>query len=117
VTAIRNAGATNHQILITGVSWSAAYWFVKVFAGSFGPLENVHNPDGSFDNITILVHQYVHGAGGMTPACTDWQIVDIFKNAADVPGKMGRRGMVTEFGGGNNQGCVDMICGIMDIIK
>jgi endoglucanase len=116
VTAIRNIGATN-IILITGIVWSDVYNFAYNFDAATGPVANVTNPDGSFNGLVFSVHQYIDGAGGTLPICTVDARDAITTTASKLTALGGRQAMLTEFGAGNNQGCIDLFCPLLDVIK
>ena len=118
VTEIRQVGATSNMILITGLDWSSAGAFESAFNVFVGPVNNVKNPDGSNGNLIYSLHQYLDGAGGVNPWCTDTTGPNIFKAVANVLNQNGgRKAMLTEFGGGNNQQCVQLICAALDTVK
>jgi endoglucanase len=118
VTAIRQAGATSNMILITGLDWSSAGAFESAFDDFVGPVNDVKNPDGSNANLIYSVHQYLDQAGGLNAYCTDNTAQSIFTGVANMLDQIGgRKAMLTEFGGGNNDQCVKLVCAALDTVK
>jgi endoglucanase len=116
VTAIRNTGATN-IILITGIFWSDMFNFADNFDASTGPVANVKNPDGSFNGLVFSIHLYIDGNGGNSATCNTDARNAVSAAAAKLTALGGRQALLTEFGAGNNQGCIDLFCPVLDLIK
>jgi endoglucanase len=116
VTAIRNAGATNHVILIPGNDYASA----GAFPYNSGPsLLGISNPDGSKTNLIFNVHQYLDADHtGTHGNCVYNNINEAFANLATWLRKNGRAAMVTETGGGpTDSSCMQNFCAQNDFIK
>ena len=116
VAAIRNAGATDHIILIPGTDFASA----GAFPTASGPaLMGVKNPDGSTKNLIFNVHQYLdQGAIGNSSNCITNNINDAFAPLAQYLRANKRTAMLTETGGGpTDTSCMQMFCQQNDFIK
>jgi len=108
VTAIRNAGATSQYILLPGNDWTSA---ATIWSdGSGAALLNVKNVDGTKTNLIFDVHKYSDSDNSGTSAtCVTNNIATAFGPLADWLRSNGRQAINSEFGGGNNAGCVTYI--------
>jgi endoglucanase len=116
VTAIRNAGATNHTILIPGMDYASA----GAFPYNSGPsLLGVSNPDGSKTGLIFNVHQYLDADHtGTHSNCVYNNINEAFAGLASFLRKNGRAAMITETGGGpTDASCMQNFCAQNDYIK
>lgn len=101
VTAIRNAGATSQMILLPGTDFTNA----GAFPGQSAPsLSSIKNPDGSTDNLIYEVHQYFDSDTSGTNTACSVDNTGTFTSLGDYLRSAGRKAMVTEIGGGDNQG-------------
>jgi endoglucanase len=107
VTAIRNAVGNSHIILLPGTAWMSAAAYIN--GGESTQLLRVKNPDGSTENLVFNIHGYFDdGFAGLSPTCTSDQI-GFWRQLACWLRQNKRLAMITETGGGNNQGCYDML--------
>ncbi|KZO94318.1 glycoside hydrolase family 5 protein [Calocera viscosa TUFC12733] len=108
VTAIRNAGATTQYILLPGNDWTSA---ATIWSdGSGAALLNVKNPDGTKTNLIFDVHKYSDSDNSGTSAtCVTDNISTAFAPLADWLRSNGRQAINSEFGGGDDAGCVTYI--------
>ncbi|KAB8349666.1 hypothetical protein FH972_023684 [Carpinus fangiana] len=114
VTAIRNAGATSQTILLAGTSFASA----GGFGDQSGPaLSGVKNPDGSVDNLVYEVHQYFDSDTSGTHTECSVDNAGTFSALGDYLRGAGRKAFVGEIGGGDNQGCYDLIGASLDVIN
>ena len=115
VTAIRNAGASSHMILLPGNVWTCAATFIS--SGSLGALQGVKNPDGSTTGLIFDVHQYLDNGGGKTTECQSDHINDAWSPLASALRQAGRQAMITETGGGNTDSCGKYVCSMLQFVK
>ncbi|KZT55893.1 glycoside hydrolase family 5 protein [Calocera cornea HHB12733] len=108
VTAIRNAGATTQYILLPGNDYTSA---ATIWSdGSGAALLNVKNPDGTKTNLIFDVHKYSDSDNSGTSAtCVTDNISTAFGPLADWLRSNGRQAINSEFGGGNDAGCISYI--------
>jgi len=108
VTAIRSAGATSQYILMPGDNWTSA---ATIWSdGSGAALLNVTNPDGSKTNLIFDVHKYSDSDNsGTSTTCVTDNVASAFQPLATWLRSNGRQAINSEFGGGNNAGCVTYI--------
>ncbi|KAG2132687.1 glycoside hydrolase family 5 protein [Suillus bovinus] len=105
VTAIREAGAKTQIILLPGTDWASAKTFVS--SGSAKALSRVHNPDGTYTNLVMDVHEYLDSDGSGTNAeCVTNDIEDAWAPLTTWLRANGRHALNTETGGGNVNSCV-----------
>jgi endoglucanase len=114
VTAIRNAGATNNPIFLSGTGYAS----LGAFASSSGPqLLGIKNPDGTTNNLIFSVHQYLDSNfSGTSDECSQ----DVTGSVQALAGWLrsnGRKAVVLETGGGNTQSCVNFVCKELDVIN
>jgi len=108
VTAIRQAGATSQMILLPGNDWTSAAAFIN--DGSAAALGTVKNLDGSTTNLIFDVHKYLDSDNSGTHTdCVTNNIDSAFAPLATYARQNKRLVMNTEFGGGNNAGCVSYL--------
>ncbi|KAL0948944.1 hypothetical protein HGRIS_009049 [Hohenbuehelia grisea] len=109
VTAIRNAGATSHLLLLPGNDWTSAAAFIP--NGSADALSKVVNPDGSVTNLIFDVHKYLDSDNSGTNAeCVTNNINEAWSPLADWLREHKRQAFNTETGGGNTASCVKYLC-------
>lgn len=106
VTAIREAGAIRHKLLLPGNAWSHPTTFADDY--KLG-LSAIKNPDGGHRGLIFEFHQYFDGDGsGTNRECSNDRIEDLNSVVALLK-KDGRQAMITEMGGGNTQSCSTII--------
>ena len=116
VTAIRNAGAASHYILLPGNVYTGAQTFIK--SGSLAALNNVKNPDGSVTNLIMDVHKYLDSDNSGTHyECIKNSIDDTFAPLAKALRSLNRMAILSETGGGNVQSCVKNVCQEIAFLK
>ncbi|KAF3924421.1 Endoglucanase [Arthrobotrys entomopaga] len=105
VTAIRNAGATSQYILLPGNQYTSAGAFIST--GSADALIQVKNPDGTTNGLIFDVHKYLDSdnSGTHTDCVTD-NVSGAFQPLSYYLRCHNRQAILSETGGGNNQGCV-----------
>ncbi|KAJ7255315.1 endoglucanase [Mycena rebaudengoi] len=115
VTAIRNAGATTHMILLPGNNWTSAATFVS--NGSADALKKVVNPDGSTTNLIFDVHKYLDFDNSGTNPLIEWDRECVTNNIAEAWAPLAqwlrcnkRQAFNTETGGGNVASCFKFMC-------
>ncbi|KAI0128397.1 glycoside hydrolase superfamily [Xylariales sp. AK1849] len=108
VTAIRNAGATSHMILLPGTNFDSAATLVS--SGSAAALMAIKNPDGSTDGLIMDIHKYLDedNSGTHEECVTD--NVDSFTTVADFLRENGRQGLVSESGASSAASCFTAFC-------
>ncbi|RSH78047.1 uncharacterized protein EHS24_002502 [Apiotrichum porosum] len=107
VNAIRAAGATTQTILLPGNSWdTASYWS----GGNNAPMLDITDPSSSDKSLLVLdVHKYFDSDGsGSSTTCTN-NGLDLFTPLLTYLKTNNRKAFVSEFGGGNNDGCVSYV--------
>lgn len=107
VNAIRNNGATSQMILLSGTNYDAVGGFQTTSAPA---LSSVQDYDGSHNKLIYEVHQYLDGKGGTTSECITNGVQDTLAPLTDYLRSVGRKGMLTETGGGNTASCETDVC-------
>jgi endoglucanase len=111
VTAIRSNGATSQTILLPGKNYDHATTYLDS-DGSGPALLAVSNPDGSKDNLVIDVHEYLDSDGSGSQTTCSRNPATVANGLGDLATflrKNGRKAFLSETGGANNQGCVDIL--------
>lgn len=123
VTAIRNAGATDHYILLPGMCFGIKLRvMLRIFiylgngftnagefpTGSAPALGKVTNLDGSTTNLIFDVHKYFDSdSSGTHPNCVSDGIGAAFAPLADYLRNNKRLALLSETGGGSkDQSCL-----------
>jgi endoglucanase len=117
VNAIRNAGATNHKIILPGTDYANAWSLIN--AATAGRLDTITNPDSSVDNLVFDIHQYLDSDRSGTHAeCVTNNIKEAFGPLAKWLRDNGRTAIVTETGGGPNaESCMRRLCEQLEFLK
>ncbi|ODA76861.1 hypothetical protein RJ55_07377 [Drechmeria coniospora] len=108
VTAIREAGAEKHLILLPGSNFSSAETFVS--GGSAKCLAAITNPDGSTDGLLMDLHKYldINNSGSFRECTTD--NVAAFQSVATWLRKNKRQAIVSETGASTDPTCMTKFC-------
>lgn len=107
VYTIRDNGATSQMILLSGTNYDAVGGFQN---NSAPALSTVQDSDGSTDKLIYEAHQYLDGEGGTTTECITNGVDDTLAPLTDYLRSVGRKGMLTETGGGNTASCYTDVC-------
>lgn len=129
VTAIRNAGAKSQLLLLPGLEWSGADSFLNS-GGAYQRLSQLKDYDGSTTLLAFDLHHceqppwtrllrsrrsgLLRGAdldnnGGSSVTCQDNGISRTYSPIVSTLRSAGRIAMLTETGGGTNQGCINYL--------
>ena len=107
VTGIRNAGAVDQLILLSGTNSGALGGFDS-FSGP--ALAKIVDIDGSTNKLIFEVHTYLdEDSSGGHPECVRDQ-VDNLGYQANWLRQVGRQMFLTETGGGSTDSCVQYLC-------
>jgi endoglucanase len=114
VTAIRNAGAKNNIIFMSGTSYAS----LGAFPNQSGPqLLGIKNPDGTTNNLIFSVHQYLDSNfSGTSDECSQ-DVTGSVNALATWLRSNGRKAIVLETGGGNTPSCVQFVCQELEAIN
>lgn len=117
VTAIREAGATEHTILLPGTGYTSAETFVS--SGSAKALSKITNLDGSITNLVFDVHKYLDSDNsGTHTECTGNDIKNAFEPLAKWLRQENRQAILSEIGGGSAAAsCIRDICAVADFLN
>ena len=107
VDAIRENGATTQSILLSGTNYDAVGGFESTSAPA---LSTIQDYDGTTDKLIYEAHQYLDGQGGTTTQCITNGVNDTLAPLTAYLRSAGRKGMLTETGGGNTASCVTDVC-------
>ena len=107
VYAIRANGAKSQMILLSGTNFDAAGGFEY---NSASALASIQDYDGSRDKLVYEVHQYLDGTGGSETQCVTNGVEDSLAALTTYLRSVGRKGMLTETGGGNVASCQTDVC-------
>ncbi|KAI9668824.1 MAG: hypothetical protein M1831_000893 [Alyxoria varia] len=117
VDAVRDAGAKDQWILVPGPPWSHLGDFAK--DTSKYSLEIKDKADSSGKNLIIDLHQYFdEDNSGTHTECAGWDHVQAgFESGANKLAAEGRKGLISEIGGGNTESCVETMGKAFDFIN
>ena len=117
MTAIREAGATEHTILLPGTGYTSAESFVS--SGSGAALAKVSNPDGSVTNLVFDVHKYLDSDNsGTHTQCVGNDISAAFAPLAKWLRGEKRQALLSEIGGGSSaSSCMQDVCAVADYLN
>ncbi|KFA46927.1 hypothetical protein S40293_03590 [Stachybotrys chartarum IBT 40293] len=108
VTAIREAGATDHLILLPGTNFTNVETFM--ITGSADALHEITNPDGSRDGLYFDLHKYLdENNSGTHEECTT-DNVEAFRNMAEWLREHDRKAIISESGASMDPTCFEMFC-------
>ncbi|KAL0260313.1 hypothetical protein SLS55_003999 [Diplodia seriata] len=115
IDAIRGAGATSQYITVEGNSWTGAWsWQSSGNADSMGDLTDTQE-----GKLIYQMHQYLDSdSSGTSETCVSTTIGKERLEAATTWLKNnGKKGLLGEFAGGNNDQCKTAVKGMLDYMK
>ena len=112
IDGIRAAGATSQWITPEGNSWTGAWTWVSSGNTNLGALKDPQ------DKLIYQMHQYLDTDGSGTSAnCVSSTIgAERVKAATEWLKSAGKKGIIGEFAGGNNDQCRTAVKGMMDYL-
>lgn len=117
VSAIRAAGAKTQMILIPGNGYTGVYSWPGESGTAMAKVNNGPD-DSSTTGLIFDAHQYFDGdSSGTGTECVSDRVAESFSPFADFLKKSGRQAMISEFGGGNNDGCVKHISSMLSFLS
>lgn len=112
IDGIRSVGATTQYIFVEGNSWSGAW----TWANTNDNLKNLRDPQGL---LVYEMHQYLDSDGsGTSPDCVSNDVgVRRVQSATAWLRANGKRGILGEYAGGNNENCRQAVTGMLQHLK
>ncbi|CAD6564569.1 MAG: hypothetical protein CYPHOPRED_004081 [Cyphobasidiales sp. Tagirdzhanova-0007] len=115
VTAIRGLGANTQTILLPGINYTAASAFQST---NWAFLSDITDPAGGTDLLLFDLHIYFDAnSAGVSPNCQTNHISDVLQPVANFLVEKGRKGFVSELGGGSTGSCEPILGQALGFIK
>ncbi|KAI1384400.1 glycoside hydrolase family 5 protein [Hypoxylon trugodes] len=108
VTAIREAGATSHMILLPGTNFDSAATLAD--SGGADQLLDIKNPDGTTDDLILDIHKYLDEDNSGTHSKCTTDNTDAFTTIAQFLREKGRKGFISETGASQDASCLGSFC-------